>query len=457
MTVGRRVPAPPPPVTAPAADPAQASVVGEIEQFLQVALGQLTPERSEPRPGRPRILPALCLWAGVLVCVLRGAPRQLAVWRLLSQRGLWDYPRFPVSDQAVYRRLAQAGTAPLEQLFAQVLAVLHQRLAPYADRTLAPFASDVVALDESTLDQVARRLPDQRGLPAGDRRLLPGKLSACFDLRRQLWRRVLHVPDPVTNEKRGARTLLAGLLPGTLVLADLGYFSFQWFDDLTSQGYYWVSRLRQKSSYVVAHIHYQQGETFDGLVWLGAHHPDRARHLVRLVCFQLGSRRYQYLTNVTDPTRFPLQEVARLYQRRWDLELAFLLVKQHLGLRLWWASKTEVLLLQLWAVLLISQVLQALRLEIAGKAGVTPDEVSLALLVQYAPQYAAQGQDPIAVFVSQGRALGFIRPSRRTANRAPHVPRDALTLPPADLVRERTPHYARRRCGPPTPIATPAY
>jgi len=454
MTIGRRIPDPPPPS---AAEPALAPVVGEIEQFLQTTLAELTPEPGQPHAGRPRILPALCLWAGVLVCVLRGAPRQLAVWRLLCQRGLWDYPRFPVSDQAVYRRLAQAGTAPLEQLFAQVLAVLTPRLAPYADRTLAPFASEVVALDESTLDHVARRLPALRGLPNGDRRLVPGRLSACFDLRRQLWRSVRHVPDPDTNERRGARSLLAGLPPGSLVVADLGYFGFEWFDDLSTAGYYFVSRLRQKSSYRVVHVHYQQGETFDGLVWLGVHHPDRARYLLRLVCFQLGATRYQYLTNVTEPARFPLHEVARVYQRRWDIELAFLLIKQHLGLRLLWAAKTEVVLLQVWAVLIISQLLQALRLEIAGRAGVSADEVSLALLVQYAPQYAAEGQDPVAVFVTQGRALGFIRPSRRLANRAPHVPAAAISPPPVDLVRERTPHYAQRRSPSPVPAAMPAY
>jgi hypothetical protein len=50
----------------------------------------------------------------VLVCVLRGWSSQLAVWRLLSEKNLWDYPRFPVSDQAVYKRLEQGGTDALK-------------------------------------------------------------------------------------------------------------------------------------------------------------------------------------------------------------------------------------------------------------------------------------------------------------------------------------------------------
>ena len=38
-------------------------------------------------------LPALALWAGLLVCVLRGFASQLDLWRLLTLGQLWDYPR----------------------------------------------------------------------------------------------------------------------------------------------------------------------------------------------------------------------------------------------------------------------------------------------------------------------------------------------------------------------------
>ena len=63
--------------------------------------------------GRPAILPKLCLWAGVLVSVLRGFHSQLSLWRMITERGLWSYPRLPVSDQAIYKRLATGGSAPL--------------------------------------------------------------------------------------------------------------------------------------------------------------------------------------------------------------------------------------------------------------------------------------------------------------------------------------------------------
>jgi hypothetical protein len=426
-------------------------LLAEVEATVGSVVAGLEPDPAEarrPGPGRPRVLPALALWGGVLVCVLRGMPSQRAVWRLLTAHRLWHYPRYALSDQAVYKRLAADGTGPLEALFAAVGRLLAARLAPWAATDLAPFATAVVALDETTLDQVARTLPALRGVPAGDDRLLPGKLAALFDLRTQLFRRVEFVPAPRQNEKVAARDLLAGLAKGALILADLGYFGFAWFDDLTDAGHFWVSRLRAKTSYTLVHTHFRRGDTLDAVVWLGAHRADRAKHAVRLVQFRHGGTLHRYVTNVLDPTALPPKEVARLYARRWDVELAFKLVKRHLGLHLLWSAKSGVVLQQVWAVLTIAQVVQALRLEVAGRAEVDVFEVSLPLLVEYLPLLLADGVDPVAFFVAEGRRLQFIRPSTRTVVRAPDLPPAEVIPRPPDLALVREPRYAGRKCGP---------
>lgn len=441
------------PVSATAPDPldalAREALLGEVEGAVRQALLDLEPDPAEtrqPGPGRPRVLPAFALWAGVLVCVLRGLPSQRAVWRLLTAKRLWDYPRFSLSDQAIYKRLADTDTAPLEAVFAAVGRLLAERLAPWASTTLAPFATAVVALDETTLDQVARTLPALREVPKGDDRLLPGKLAALFDLRTQLFRSVAYLPDPRQNEKVAARDLVAGLTKGALILADLGYFGFRWFDDLTDAGHWWVSRLRAKTSYVVLHTHYHRGDTLDALVWLGAHRADRAKHAARLVQFRHNGHLFRYVTNVLDPTELPPAELARLYARRWDIELAFKLVKRHLGLHLLWSAKPGVVLHQVWAVLTIAQVVQALRLEIAGQAEVDVFEVSLPLLVEYLPLLLADGVDPVAFVVAEGRRLQFIRPSTRTVIHAPELPPAEVVPRPPDLALVRKPHYAGRKC-----------
>lgn len=120
-------------------------------------------EKERSGRGQPRVLPSLALWASLLVCVLRGFSSKLEIWRLLNSGQFWFYPRFPVSDEAVYDRLERAGSAPMEGLFQQITSLLRDRLAPFAQKELAPFATEVLALDETTLDPVAQAACSETG------------------------------------------------------------------------------------------------------------------------------------------------------------------------------------------------------------------------------------------------------------------------------------------------------
>lgn len=124
------------------------------------------------------------------------------------------------------------------------------------------------------------------------------------------------------------------------------------------------------------------------------------------------------------------------------------LVKSHLGRHLLWGTKPVVVRQQVWAALLLAPLLQARRLKTAGRAGVDPYEVSPPLLVAYLPFFAARGFDPVTVFVEQGRALRFIRPSSHTVVVTPTIPPEKLAPRPPDLVLERPPCYAQRKCVP---------
>ena len=203
---------------------------------------------------------------------------------------------------------------------------------------------------------------------------------------------------------------------------------------------------------VVVHTYYQAGETFDRLVWLGAWNI-KGKYVVRQVQFRQGGELRQYFTNVCNPTLLPLCEIARLYARRWDIELAFLTLKRELGLHLIWSSKSVVVLAQVWACLIIAQVLQALRMEVALRAEVDPFEVSLPLLFEALPQFSSQGHDGIVECVRQGRRLGIIRPSTRLRIQAPEIPLEQLVPLPQGTVLCRQPCY-RYEKSPDKPISS---
>lgn len=306
---------------------------------------------------------------------------------------------------------------------------------------LAPFATDIVALDETILDQVARRTPLLRGVSKGSALLLPGKLVSPFSVRTQQWRRIHFEAESTQNEKVSARLMLTGLASGTLLLFDLGYYCFKWFDDLTDQGFWYVSRLRQGSALRVLHTFYEQAQTFDGLVFLGTQKGARPRHAVRLLRFELQGVLHTYITNVRDPLLLNMQDIAQLYARRWDIECAFLLLKRHLGLAFLWSAKPHVLLQQVWGTLILAQLLQALRLQLAVQTRQDPFDVSMALLIEYLPTLSQYPQAGLALLLTRGHELGFLRPSSRIRIQTPDLSALALRPLPADLLLEQPPHY----------------
>lgn len=438
-------------MSVPAQGTGRVELLDEIERFLRDAVESFAAKQPVRRgPGAPLVLPWLTLWVGLLLSVLRGFRSQSQLWRLLTQYGVWSYPRVEVCEQAVRNRLAQGGDQ-MERLFGQISQVLTERLAPYEDRSLASFAKKVVAIDETKLDPLARKLPMLQDGKIVDPPQLPGKLATRLNVRTQQWERAIFEEKATQNEKALARPLIEDLEAGSLVLFDLGFFAFQWFDELTEKGLFWVSRLREGTSYEILHVFHEEGQTLDALIWLGKYRADRAGHMVRLVQFEVGGVVKRYITNVLSPLMLPMWEIAVLYGRRWDVEMGFRLLKRELNLHLLWSGKTEVIQQQIWAALTIAQVLQGLRTEIAGRARVSVFDVSMRLMIEALPQFALRGEDPVQTLVERGHDAKIIRPSRRLKMQAPVIGEDQITPVPEGLVFTRKARHANRKCGPRPP------
>jgi Transposase DDE domain len=416
--------------------------VPQAQEVLQQVCKQHDQQQGSKHPrGHPLWLSAPQLWMGLLLCLLRGMQSQRDLWRLLCWEGFWHFAPVAISDQAIYNRLERDGVKPLEQLWCAVTRVLEQRLAPYAQAQLAPFARGVYALDETVLDRVARWLAPLRGLPLGASELLPGKIAGVFDVRLQQWRDFRFLPDATEHCSVQVRDLLRLLAQGSLLLFDRGYFSFPWLDELTRLGYWWVCRLRTHTRYTLIHVYFQSETLFDGLVWLGSQR-DQAACAVRLVQVRCGGVCYRYVSNVLEPSVLSAAQIVQLYSRRWDIELAFRALKEHLGLRLLWSSKLAVIQQQCLACLILVQLLHAFQVELAARAEVDVFDVSLALLLKALPSLLQRGIDPIAHLLEHGRAMGIIRPSTRRPVHVPLIPLWQMVWPPPDLVLVRQARYA---------------
>lgn len=439
---------------------ASASLGQQIVALLEMALTHYTPPHPEPpvstkRPrGRPVRLRSEQLWLALLIGVIRRAKHLSSIWRTLCLEPTGSFPVVHLTYEAVRKRLLCAGTKPLQHLFETLAVALRYWTMTHQPSALpiAAFATQVVALDETTLDAVRRLTQELRDLPKGDPHVLVGKLAGLFDLRLQRWVRMQFRADVLAGCNIGVLTLLTGLPPGSLILADLGYFSFPWFDYLTEQGYFWVSRLKERTTYQLKEVlaYDDRQGLLDAIVWLGKYRADRAGNAVRLVIFSSGDRQYGYLTNVLDPTHLSLQDIAQVYARSFDIELAFKLLKCELGLHIWWAARPELIMIQVWIALILAQILHALQVHVAMQAEVEPFDISLHVMVDLLGSMPAGPTPVLDRLIEEGRFLGLIRPSSRMCIVVPELEPHMLCPVPVlkDLTRQA--RYAQRNGHPRT-------
>src|SRR5260221_14006818 len=208
------------------------SLAQHIVTFLDLGLVQAPHECTEmatagKRPrGAPAKLPMQQLWLGVLAGTIRQAKHMSSIWRNLCLENTGTFPAVHLTYEAIRKRLLAAGTQPLQQLFASLSVALASWALAQQPSALgvAGCATQVVALDETTLDAVRRLTQELRDLPKGDPHLLVGKLAGLFDLRLQRWVRMQFRADVLAGCNIGVLTLLAGLPTWGLLLAGLGYF-----------------------------------------------------------------------------------------------------------------------------------------------------------------------------------------------------------------------------------------
>jgi hypothetical protein len=119
----------------------------------------------------------------------------------------------------------------------------------------------------------------------------------------------------------------------------------------------------------------------------------------------------------------------------------------------WWSSKQELILVQIWGVLIRSHIVSALRERIATAANCEPCEVSVPLLVEVLPKLCSNSELQLQRLVQEGRQLGLVRASPRLALIIPQIELSSYQSAPPDLPRQRpgrTPAPPRARASKPT-------
>ena len=232
--------------------------VEEVEQHLTALLSPslLAPrqlERRDPRQPqrlirmRQRLLTLPVMVAIVVSLVWRRVPAVAEVQKVLAREGLLWIPPLQVSPPAITKRLDVLPAAVMGQLFAEVCTRLQAQAAPSVFHpSWAPVRehfSLIAIVDGSTLEALRKRT---QVLRERDGVILAGKTLVMVEAfsHRPLWQ--LYTEAAAANDKRFAAEILAALPVGGLLVFDLGFFSFLWFDDFTGSQKFFVTRMRSE-------------------------------------------------------------------------------------------------------------------------------------------------------------------------------------------------------------------
>ena len=135
---------------------------------------------------------------------------------------------------------------------------------------------------------------------------------------------------------------------GSWVVFDRGYTDSRWYQELTAGGVHFVTRLKSNASY-------REGEKRRGRKSPGVLE-DRIIEFkgvlgkFRKIRFVDGAdgAEYEFLTNAHE---LPASTVASLYRERWQVELFFKWIKQHLKVKSFVGTSVNAVRTQLWIAL----------------------------------------------------------------------------------------------------------
>ncbi|HEY5222586.1 MAG TPA: IS4 family transposase [Microbacteriaceae bacterium] len=306
---------------------------------------------------------------------------------------------FPTpSKSAIFQARARLGSVPMRELFARVAKPLAGPDTPcswLAGRRL--LAIDGTCLDVS--DTVANT--DFFGRPGtgrGERSAFPqARLVAVAECGTHA---ILHaaIGPCSTSELELSRGVIGRMGPGTILMADRGFYGFRLWRQAAATGadLLWRVGKNLKPSHV---------ETLADGSWLAQVAPSsgpgwrkEAPMTVRVIDYAIddgrdNAERYRLVTTLLDPDQAPAEELAAAYSHRWEIESTFDELKTHQrGPRAVLRSKAPDLVHQeIWGHLCCHYAIRTLMVDTAVHAGRDPDRVSFIKALRIARRSTTQG------------------------------------------------------------------
>jgi hypothetical protein len=170
------------------------------------------------------------------------------------------------------------------------------------------------------------------------------------------------ITEGKASELKVARTFR--FEPGTIVVFDRGYVDYKWYQQLTDEGVFLVTRLRHDAHYRVIEkreVPKNRNILKDEVIELGSHwYKQKARYRRIEVWVE---ERQEALVLLTNHLEFGPTTIAQIYRERWQIEVFFRYLKQNLRIKTFVGTSANALQIQIWTALIAMLLLKFLQLK----------------------------------------------------------------------------------------------
>lgn len=142
--------------------------------------------------------------------------------------------------------------------------------------------------------------------------------------------------------------------PGAIYVMDRGYMDFKRLRRFTEEGAYFVIRAKSNLRFYVAEsrqVDRQTGLRCDQSIRLRGHYSKQDYpYILRRIRF-LDSERKHSLVFLTNNFTLPAFKITEIYKARWQIELFFRWIKQHLRIRSFIGTSDNAVRVQIWSAI----------------------------------------------------------------------------------------------------------
>ena len=146
--------------------------------------------------------------------------------------------------------------------------------------------------------------------------------------------------------------------PGSMICMDRGYTDYDWWEELTRKGVYFVTRL--KSNAVYDEIRRRAGRRSKNVVCDETIKLNGSQTPFRLIHYISSEDQHEYHF-ITNAMHLSAQTIADIYKERWQIELFFKWVKQNLKIKTFLGTSANAVMTQVWVALCLYLILAFLR------------------------------------------------------------------------------------------------